>query len=137
MIVTFTPAEGEQRSWIFDPDTFPQPDSERVEELTGLLWEQAKEAIIKGGARARRALVYCYERRTHPSLSWATFTDFGAGAIKIEFTRDELEKMSAALDTAPGVTEADKAEARIAIASLLEDAPETPKAPEPHGVPAM
>lgn len=136
MIVTFTPAEGEKRTYVFDPDTFPYPDSERVEELTGLLWEEAKVAIIKGGAKARRALVFCFERRAHPALSWATFGDFPTSAIAVDFDRAELERMAATVDSTPGLTEDERALARAQFAELMEDAPEVPKAPEPRGVPA-
>lgn len=133
MIVTFTPPDGEARVYTFDPDTFPYPDSERVEELTGMLWEEAKAAIIKGGAKARRALAYCFERRAHPSLSWASFGDFPSSAIKVEFTKDEIEKMSAAAMTTPGLTEAEKVIVKEQFSAMLEDAPEAPKAPVPSG----
>lgn len=136
MIVTFAPPGSPPRTWIFDPDTFPQPDSERVEELTGLLWEEAKEAIVKGGAKVRRALVYCFERRDHPSLSWASFGDFPAGAISVEFTKDEIEALAKQVESAPGLSDASRAETLAGLAGLLEAAPDTPKAPVPHGVPA-
>lgn len=136
MIVTFSPPGSDPRTWLFDPDTFPEPDAERVEELTGLLWQEAQEAIVKGGAKARRALVFCFERRDHPSLSWASFGDFPAGAISVEYTKDEMAKLAEQVKTAPGITDSVRAETLDALAGLMETAPETPKAPEPRGVPA-
>jgi len=134
MIVTFTPSEDDVRKYTFDPRTFPNPDAERIEELTGLPWAEANAAIMKGSAKARRALVFCFERRAHPSLSWAAFGDFPVSAIQVDFDRSELETMAEKVDTTPGLSEADKAAAREQFATLMEDAPEVPKAPEPQGV---
>lgn len=137
MIITFTPTDGESRTYLFDPQSFPNPDAERVEELTGLTWEQAKVALLQGSAKVRRAVVFCFERRTHSSLSWSSFgQDWPVGAVLVEFSRDELERMAAAVESTPGLSEADRASAAEQFEALMEDAPEAPKAPVPHGVPA-
>lgn len=138
MIVTFSPVDGEPRRYVYDPDTLPNPETFVIEDLTGKTWLQAQQDIEAGGQKARTALVYCFEKRTHPSLSWDAFVSSGfpAGAIEVEYTREELEARRRAIADSTLLPAAQQAQALAALDVLMEDAPEAPKAPEPRGLPA-
>jgi hypothetical protein len=133
MIVTFTPTEGDSRVYEFKPRQMPNSEAEQIEALTGKNYAEAVSLVQSGHALARRALVYVFEKRVHPTLSWKTF-DFPYGAVEVEFDRDEFAAMSAAVASDSSLDETARAEALAQIAELAEDAPEVPKAPAPSDV---
>lgn len=92
MIVTFTPVEGDTRTYEFKPRLLPNRDAELLEKLTGKNYQSLVQAVTTGNALARRALVFVFEKRTHPTLKWDAF-DFPYGAVEVEYDRDEFAAM--------------------------------------------
>lgn len=132
MIVTFTPVEGDSRSYDFKPRRIMSAEAENIERLVGKPYAEAVQAVIAGSALARRALVFTLEKRAHPTLRWTDF-DFPFDAVEVEFDADELAEIRASVEQAPGLSDAERADALAGIAALEETTPPTPKAPEPSG----
>lgn len=130
MIVTFTPAEGETRSYDFEPARLMSVEAEHVEKKTGKPYEQAVGDIVAGSALARRALLWVLEKRTHPTLAWEGF-DYPYGAVEISFDKTELDELIDGVTKAPGMADEDRAAALAQLQRLRESAPESPKAPGP------
>lgn len=128
MIITFTPAEGEKRVWEFTKSTLMSVEAEVVEEKSGRTFDETIEAAFKGSARARRAIVYVLEKRTHPTLAWAAF-DYPVDAVEIQFDRDELGRLREQVEKRPGLSDAERAEAIEALSQAEAELPEVPKAP--------
>lgn len=130
MIVTFTPTEGDVRIYEFKPRLLPNSDAEMIERLTGQTYQSFVQAATSGSAKARRALVFLFEKRVHPTLKWETF-DFPYGAVEVEYDRDELAAAREAVEDDGSVDEDAKAVFVAQLRELEESAPEVPKAPAP------
>lgn len=130
MIVSFTPVEGDTRTYDFKPKKMLSVEAETVERLTGRTYNEAVQAMIAGSALCRRAVVFVLEKRAHPTLSWGAF-DFPYDAVEVEFDATELADIKAAVSAAPGLTEDERTAALEQIEALEGDTPEAPKAPEP------
>ncbi len=133
MIVTFTPTEGDSRVYEFKPRKMLSVEAEEIERLTGKTFSEAVAAVQSGSALARRALVFVFEKRTHPTLQWRSF-DFPYGAVEVEFDADEYGAMSEAIRVDPSLDDDSRAEVLAQLAELAEDAPAVPKAPGPSDV---
>jgi hypothetical protein len=89
MIVTLT-TEGEPpKRWTFDPDDLRQRDAEQIEIKSGVLFEQFREQVLVGGARARRVLVWHLLRQDHPTLKLDD-VDFRMRELEVEPELGEL-----------------------------------------------
>lgn len=132
MIVTFTPVEGEKRTWEFRADKIMQPEAELIERRTGMTYDQFTQAIVQGSALARRALVFVFEKRVHPTLSWDAFGDFPVTAIQVDYDRDEMAEILKQVRESPGLTDEERAGVVAALEAAALEAPEPPKAPEPN-----
>ncbi len=131
MIVTFTPVEGDARIYEFKPRKMLSVEAEEIERLTGMTFSEAVTAVQSGSAKARRALVYVFEKRTHPTLQWKSF-DFPYGSVEVDFDRDEYDAMTEAIKADPSLDDDSRAEVLSQLAELAEDAPEVRKAPAPR-----
>lgn len=128
MIITFTPAEGEKRVWEFTKSTLMSVEAEVVEEKSGKTFDETIEAAFKGSARARRAIVYVLEKRTHPTLAWAAF-DYPVDAVEIQFDRDEIGRLREELEKRSGLSDAERADVLVSLERAESELPEVPKAP--------
>jgi len=130
MIVTFTPTEGDTRTYEFKPRLLPNKEAELLERLTGKDYQTFVQDASKGNALARRALVFMYEKRTHPTLKWDAF-DFPYGAVEVEYDRDEYAAMREAIEADKSLNDEAKAPIVAQLREFEESAPEIPKAPAP------
>lgn len=133
MIVTFTPTENDTRIYEFKPRLLPNSDAELLEKLTGKTYQSFVQDVTSGNALARRALVFLFEKRTHPTLKWAAF-DFPYGAVEVEYDRDEYAAMREAIEADTSLEDEDKAPIVAQLREFEESAPEVPKAPAPSDV---
>ncbi len=136
MIIKFTPVEGDTREYQFKPKKLMSPEAEAIERIVGKPYAEAVQAVMQGSALARRALVYTLEKRAHPTLKWPDFV-FPFDAVEVEFDAEELAEIRAGVESAPGLSDEERAEALADLAALEESAPEAPKASEPSGDPSI
>jgi hypothetical protein len=129
VIVSFTPVEGDTRTYEFKAKKLLSVEAENIERLVGKPYSEAVQAIIAGSALARRALVYTLEKRTHPTLSWASF-DFPYDAVDVEFDAEEMADIRAAIEAAPNIDEQERA----AMLAQFDEIEPAPKAPTPSDV---
>lgn len=130
MIVTFTPTEGDTRTYEWKPSALPNRDAELLEKLTGKNYSSFVQDASRGNALARRALVFMFEKRTHPTLKWDAF-DFPYGSVEVEYDRDEYAAMREALESDTTLDDEEKAPLVAQFREFEESAPEVPKAPVP------
>ncbi len=136
MIIKFTPVEGDTREYQFKPKKLMSPEAEAIERIVGKPYAEAVQAVMQGSALARRALIYTLEKRAHPSLKWTDFT-FPFDAVEVEFDAEELAEIRAGIESAPGLTAEERAEALEELAAMEETTPEAPKASEPTDGPSI
>lgn len=133
MIVTFTPTESDTRTYEYKPRLFPNKDAETIERLTGTSYQKFVQDVSSGNALARRALVFVFEKRVHPTLKWDAF-DFPYGAVEVEYDRDEYAAMREAIESDTTLDDEAKAPIVAQLREFEESAPEVPKAPAPSDV---
>lgn len=91
MFVIYTPAEGDAQRWEFLPGKVLDVEAEAVERAFHPgTWDEFVTAVMKGGARARRLLLWHLIKRDHPSLRLDDLQPIAMGELQIEFSRDEV-----------------------------------------------
>ncbi|WIM97842.1 hypothetical protein ACTOB_001396 [Actinoplanes oblitus] len=93
MKVTYTPGEGDVQIWDFDPDQVPQSQAEMIERRYGSgpgQWDAWVDDCRRGGARARKILLWHLLRQTHHTLRFEDVPDFRMGQVKVEHSLEEL-----------------------------------------------
>lgn len=130
MIVTFTPVEGDTRRYEFRLQKLASVEAAVIEKLTGMDYRTEFLQRLQGSALAQRALVYVFEKRSHPTLGWASF-DFPVDAVEFEPDAADLADSRAALtsgkvDLTPDEIEAALRQVDALEAEMGEQAPKSP-----------
>jgi hypothetical protein len=135
MFVTYTPSGEEPQEWVFKPGDMLNRESEQIEKVTGLTWEEFLQQLQRGLTIARRALLWTLLRRNHSVLRFPDI-EFRQGDLKVEYDRGELEEIRAGLLEPGAQTRAEKSGQDLdamlaAVEQQLEKAREdpAPKAP--------
>jgi hypothetical protein len=128
MIVTYEPdGSSEPTVWTIDLDNdFRSSEMEQIESLTKL--EYGSEfilALMRKGAKARRALLYILLRRQHRTLKYNDL-DFSNKQLTVEMDKDEWAAEREKLVEDKKVPEAEKVERLGVIDLLMANAPEAP-----------
>ncbi|MFB7473979.1 hypothetical protein [Kitasatospora sp. NPDC056184] len=93
MYLVYHPAgQDEPTRWKYDPNKLMSPEQELLEKLTGLTYAEVTKGVIKGSALCRRALLFVYLKRSHPTMRFADVS-FAWDEVRTEFSRAELEQM--------------------------------------------
>lgn len=93
MRVTYTPEDGDQQDWEWDPDRVRQSHAELVEKRYGRPWELFVVDVQAGNAKARRVLLWHLMCRQHHTLRYEDTPDFYMGELKVEHSLDELTEI--------------------------------------------
>lgn len=130
MIVKFTPTEGDTRTYEFRPLKMHRIEAQEIERLTGMDYRGDFLRRLETSTLAQAALVYVFEKRAHPTLSWAAF-DFPIDAVEFEPDAQDIAESKEALlsgkvDLPPDEIAAKLAEVEAYEASLGEPAPKSP-----------
>lgn len=76
MIVVYSPKDGAEQSFVFDPDTWSLAEVEEVEALSGKGVPAMTMGLLSGRVGNLRPVLYVYLKRTNPSLRWKDFNPF-------------------------------------------------------------
>lgn len=125
MIVTYSPDGQEPQTWAWDPKTVRTAEAEDIEAAMGstvapVTFDEFQVALLKGGAKARRVLLWHLQRKTHPTLKLAD-VEFALGDLTVEFEAPELQEMRDALAKASGMNEDQREVVLAAIDSELNE----------------
>ncbi|WP_340376441.1 hypothetical protein U5640_15840 [Streptomyces sp. SS7] len=71
-------------------------EREMLERKTGKDFSDFTTAVLAGNSLCRRALLYMFLKRQHPSIKWDD-VDFAWDELKLEYSRQELAKMREAV----------------------------------------
>lgn len=113
MKIIYTPADGDEQRWDWDPKQVRAKDAELIETKADATWDEFQMQLLAGRMRARRVLLWFLLRKDHPALRLDD-VDFAAGEMKAEHTVAELQELRDGLVDAPNVPE-DRREAALAI----------------------
>lgn len=133
MFLVHKPEGGEEQRWEYRPGRLRTMEMEAIEKHTGLAYStDFKQQLLRGQTSARRALLWTFLRRAHPTIKYAD-VDFCDDELTLERTKGEIERELVELDNmADDIAPEDLAMARALLRQQLADAPDDPgKAPSP------
>ncbi|GAA2092298.1 hypothetical protein [Actinomadura alba] len=135
MYVIYNPTGGDERRWEYKAEDLPSSEAEDIEDATATTFDEFQVALLKGGARARRALLWVLLKRNTPGLRFADVS-FRMGELQIEFDSAEKSRLREGVAKAKGLSDSDREMALQLLAD--EDEGEDPKEdpPEDGGTPA-
>ncbi|MET7679399.1 hypothetical protein [Streptomyces sp. NPDC005423] len=79
----------EPKRWKYQPKKLMSPEREMLERFTGKNFTEFTQDVLKGNSRCRRALLYLYQKREHPTLKFDD-VDFAWEELTLEHSRGEL-----------------------------------------------
>lgn len=126
MYLSYTPEGQETQRFHYEPGKVRTSESEAIEDRTGLSYGgDFKIALLKGSMRARRALLWTFLRRQHPTMRYED-VDFADGEVTLELDTDEVQAELDALATSSAVPEDDRRVAEAIYREQLKTAPAPP-----------
>lgn len=104
MIITYTPADGDERRWDLKDVRILMPEAAAVERVVGERWPQVKAAAMQGGAQALWAIAWVLMKREDPTLrmtAWAPAED----ELGVDFDPEERALLRAEALKNPDLTD--------------------------------
>lgn len=90
MKVTYKPDGGEPQEWAWDPGDLRQSEAELIQKRYGGTSDDFAVGVRNGDAKARKVLLWHFQRQTHPALRYEDVPDFRMRELKVEYDVDEL-----------------------------------------------
>lgn len=90
MKVTYKPDGAEPQVWTWDPGDVRQSEAEAIQRRFGGSWDEFSAAVRQNDARARRIMLWHFQRQTHPALRYEDTPDFRMRELEVEYDIDEL-----------------------------------------------
>ncbi|MFF0295547.1 hypothetical protein ACFYST_06050 [Kitasatospora sp. NPDC004614] len=95
MYLVYKPeGSAEPTRWKYDPKRLMSPEMEKLERLTDRTYGQFVSDVQSGSALCRRALLYVFQKRQHPTLKFNEVT-ISWGELDFEYSRAELLEIRA------------------------------------------
>ncbi|WP_329426825.1 hypothetical protein OG339_42220 [Streptosporangium sp. NBC_01495] len=132
MFVTYSPEDGTEQRWTFDPKRVRASKAEMIEKRAGEPWDAWQAAVLAGKMRARRVLLWHLLTVDHPTLRWEDVPDFYAGELLVEYSVIELADIRGRVEKAE-IPADQRDQALAALAALITEATAREAATEPEG----
>jgi hypothetical protein len=122
----------EPKRWKYQPKKLMSPERELLEKLTGKNFTEFTVDVQKGNSRCRRALLFIYLKREHPTLKFDD-VDFAWEELTLEHSKGELQLMRGQLPDTVDPEQLDAVRAKLdeEIAAAYDDPDEEGKAQLP------
>lgn len=114
--------EGEGHRWRYDPKKLMSPEQEALEKYSGRDFTEFTQLVLKGNSRCRRALLWVFLKRAHPTLKFDD-VNFAWDELQLQYSREELELMRDKVLEGADPAEADRIRDHFAgeIATAIAD----------------
>ncbi|QFZ75102.1 hypothetical protein GFH48_19135 [Streptomyces fagopyri] len=102
MYLVYSPEGSEEpKRWKYNPRKIMSAEREWVERRTERNWSEFTKDVVQGSSLCRRALLYVFLKREHPTVKWDD-VDFAWDELTLEYSKGELiEIRKTASETAP------------------------------------
>jgi len=133
MYLVYQPEGSEEpQRWKYQPKRLMSAERELLEKLTSRNFSDFTVDVQKGNSRCRRALLFIYLKRQHPTLKFDD-VDFAWDELTLEHSKGELQLMREQLsdEIPPEQLDAVRAKLDEEIAAAFEDPEEEGKAQLP------
>jgi hypothetical protein len=133
VFLVYTPEGTEEpKRWKYQPKKLMSPERELLEKLTSKNFSEFTVDVMKGNSRCRRALLFIYLKREHPTLKFDD-VDFAWDELALEHSKGELQLMREQLPDSVDPEQLDAVRAKLdeEIAAAYDDPDEEGKAQLP------
>lgn len=133
MFLVYKPEGSEEpKRWKYQPKKLMSPERELLEKLTGKNFTEFTVDVQKGNSRCRRALLFIYLKREHPTLKFDD-VDFAWDELTLEHSKGELQLMREQLPDSVSPEQLDAVRGKLdeEIAAAYDDPEEEGKAQLP------
>jgi hypothetical protein len=90
MYLVYNPeGSDEPKRWKYQPKRLMSAEREMLERFTGKNFTEFSQDVLKGNSKCRRALLYLYLKREHPTLKFDD-VDFAWEELELEHSKGEL-----------------------------------------------
>lgn len=90
MYLIYSPeGQDEPTRWKYNPRKIMSAEREWIERRTDRNWSEFTKDVIQGSSLCRRALLFVYLKREHPTVKWDD-VDFAWDELKLEYSKAEL-----------------------------------------------
>lgn len=89
MRVTYSPEDGDEQIFDYNPNKLMSAEREALEKRTGKNFQDFSQGVLSGHALCRRALLHVLLKRQHPGISFDD-VDFAWDELKVEMTKGEI-----------------------------------------------
>ena len=104
----------EPKRWKYNPRKIMSAEREAIERLTGRNWSDFVKDVVKGSSLSRRALLYVFLKREHPTTKFDD-VDFAWDELELEYSKGELIQIREV------TAEAATGEQRAAVLAKLDE----------------
>lgn len=97
MYLVYSP-EGQEdpKRFKYNPRKIMSAEREWIERRTDRNWSEFTKDVVQGSSLCRRALLYTFLKREHPTVKWDD-VDFAWDELKLEYTKAELVELRATI----------------------------------------
>ncbi|MBC2903530.1 hypothetical protein [Streptomyces cupreus] len=114
MFLVYSPEGSEEpKRWKYNPRKIMSAEREWIERRTDRNWSEFTKDVVQGSSLCRRALLYTFLKREHPSVKWDD-VDFAWDELKLEYSKAELIELRAT------VAESASGDERAAVLEKLD-----------------
>lgn len=125
MFLVYTPeGSAEPKRWKYNPRKIMSVEREAIERRCERNWSEFTTDVVKGSSLCRRALLYTFLKREHPSVKWDD-VDFGWDELTLEYSKGELIQIRETV--AEATTGEERAAALAALDKQIAEAHEDPE----------
>ncbi|MEV1049670.1 hypothetical protein [Streptomyces sp. NPDC049887] len=97
MYLIYQPEGSEEPTrFKYNPRKLMSAEREMLERKTGKDFTDFTSSVLSGNSLARRALLYMFLKRQHPTIKWDD-VDFAWDELKLEYSKQELVTMREAI----------------------------------------
>ncbi|MEU9065447.1 hypothetical protein AB0D60_00935 [Streptomyces sp. NPDC048306] len=89
MKVTYSPEDGDEQTFDYNPNKLLSAEREALEKRTGRAFNEFAMGVLKGDALCRRALLHVLLKRQHPTIAFDD-VDFCWDELTVEMTKGEI-----------------------------------------------
>ncbi|MEU4150831.1 hypothetical protein [Streptomyces sp. NPDC026659] len=133
MYLVYQPEGSEEpKRFKYNPRKLMSPEREMLERKTGKDFSDFTSAVLSGNSLCRRALLYMFLKREHPTIRWDD-VDFAWDELRLEYSKQELTQMREAVseNTTGDERAATLAQLDEQIATAIDESEEEGKASLP------
>lgn len=107
MLLVYKPdGTDEPQVFPYNPRKLMSVERELIEKISGKLYAEWSQDVVRGGSRARRVLLYIMLKRQHPTIKYDD-VDFAWDELTLQQSKQEYDELIAQIEINPALSQAE------------------------------